>query len=104
MNNKLVSLNFTFRNTEATDPLKEYAEEKISNCLSKYIRQETKVNLVLEVEKRRQIAEITFNCFGTNFTCTEESDNMYKSIDAIVQTVGKQLRRYKDKVTSHTRG
>jgi len=96
-----VSFNMVFKNTEATDPLREYVDEKLTHAMQKYIHQDTSVHIKLEVEKHRQIAEATFNCFGTNFNATEESENMYKSIDALVENVSKQLRRHKDKITNH---
>lgn len=100
MENYNVNINYTFRNTESTEPLKEYAQEKITNCLKKYVHQDVDVQVKLEVEKHRQIAEVTFNCFGTNFTNSEESESMYKSIDSVIDTVSTRLRRQKDKATS----
>lgn len=95
------NINYTFRNIESTDSLKEYAKDKVTNCLKKFVREDIDVQLRLEVEKHRQIAELSFNCYGTNFTNSEETDNMYKSIDTVIETVSTRLRRQKDKATSH---
>ena len=56
---------------------------------------------ILQVEKIRQIAEITFNNDGINFKNREESDDMYKSIDMLVDSLTNQLRRHKEKITKH---
>ena len=101
MTDSNIHFNIAFKHIDATEPLREYATEKLENCLNKFVHQETKVHLVLEVEKHRQIAEISLHSYGTDFTAKEESENMYKSIDGIVETIGKQLRRRKDKVTAH---
>lgn len=101
VNSKIVSINLTFRNTEPTEALKKYAQDKFSSCLKKFLRQDTEVQLVLQVEKIRQIAEITFNCDGVNFKNREESDDMYKSIDLLVNSLTNQLRKHKEKITKH---
>jgi putative sigma-54 modulation protein len=100
-NSKIITANITFRNMDATAALKNYASEKITNCLRKFARQDLEVSVVLQVEKKRQIAEVTFNYDGTNFIDSEESDDMYKSIDTLVDSLTSQLRRHKEKATKH---
>lgn len=101
MNDYNVNLHMVFKNTEPTEPIKEYAADKVSGVLKKFIHQDTEVHLVLDVEKNRQIVEVSFNCYGNNFTCKKESESIYKSIDEAVDVLGKQLRRQKEKSTSH---
>ena len=100
-NSRIISTNVTFKNMEATEALKTYAEEKVSNCLRKFARQDLEVNVVLRVEKIRQIAEVTFNYDGTMFNNSEESDDMYKSIDKLIDALTNQLRKHKERVTKH---
>ncbi len=97
----LIQIQVTFKNIEATDAIKSYAAEKISHCLEKFVRQETDVHIVLLVEKTRHIAEVSFRTDGSNFNAREESADMYSSIDALVDNLGKQLRKHKEKLTSH---
>ena len=101
MGNKanIVNISVTFRNTEATEPLKSYVTDKMSTVLKKFVHQDTEASVVLKVEKKRQIAEISFHADGANFNGTEASENMYKSIDALVNSVTEQLRRNKEKLT-----
>ena len=98
---KIVRVNITFRNTEATEPLKNYATEKITHCLKKFVHHDTEAHMVLKVEKNRHIAEVTFNTDGGNFHNSEESNNLYASIDALAHAVSNQLRRHKEKITKH---
>ena len=102
-NSKIVSINVTFRNTDASQALKNYAIEKFTSCLKKFVRQDTEARVILQVEKIRQIAEITFNNDGINFKNKEESDDMYKSIDMLVDSLTNQLRRHKEKKISEMR-
>src|SRR5262245_48857162 len=100
-NGKLINLNLTFRNTEATEPLRTYATEKITNCLKKFVHHDTEAHAILKVEKNRHIAEVTFRSDGADFIVKEESDNLYASIDAAVDSLTHQLRRHKERITSH---
>lgn len=96
-----VRVKATFRHTEPTDAIKNYVDEKLTNCLKKYIHHDTDVHVVLNVEKNRHIAEVDFNVDGASFSCNEESDNLYASIDAVASTLSNQLRKHKEKMTKH---
>jgi putative sigma-54 modulation protein len=98
---RVVNLNINFRNTDATDALKSYANEKISNCLKKYIHHDVEAHLVLTIEKNRHLADISFHVDGADFSCTEESDDLYASIDKLVGALGNQMRKHKEKLTKH---
>ena len=96
-----IQLKLTFKHTESTDAIRNYAEDKILNCLKKFIHRSTDAHVIFSVEKNRQIAEISFHADGHDFFSKEESTDLYASIDALVETLTKQLRRHKDKHRSH---
>ena len=100
---KIVRTNITFRNLEATDALRTYASDKITNCLKKFVHQNTEAHIVLKVEKKSQIAEVSFRADGTDFAAKEDRDDLYAAIDALVDTVMQQLRKHKERLTSHHR-
>lgn len=100
-NSKIVKVNITFRNTDATDALKSYATDKLSHCLHKFVHQNTEAHVVLKVEKNSQIAEVTFHADGADFHAKETSGDLYASIDALVDTLTQQLRKNKEKLTKH---
>ncbi len=97
-NKKIVHVRITFKNTEATQALTSYATEKIRNCIQKFAHHDTVVEVVLKVEKNRHIAEAIFRTDNADFACSEHSDDLYKSIDALVDTIGEKMRRHKEKV------
>ena len=99
--NKIVTVKVTFKNTDATDALKNYAQDKVSHCIQKFVHQDTEVHVVLNVNKRRQAAEVSLNTDGASFIAKEDTEDMYKSIDAIVDSLTSQLRKHKEKITSH---
>ena len=98
---KIINVNITFRNTEATEALSAYAHDKIAKCLKKFMHADTEAHVVLRVERNRQIAEVTFFASGTNISGKEESDNLYTAIDLLVDSLTRQLRKLKEKLTDH---
>jgi putative sigma-54 modulation protein len=98
---KVINVHIAFLNIEATEALKNYATEKVRHCVHKFSQKDTEVHVVLKVEKNRQIAEASFHSGGADFAAREESDNLYASIDKMADTLTHQLRKHKEKVTSH---
>lgn len=100
-NSKLININLTFRNTASTDAIKQYATDKLTNCLRKFIHQDVDATAVLSVEKNRQIAEISFYADNSDFKVKHESTDLYASIDGLCDALTQQLRKNKEKITSH---
>ncbi|MDP8254991.1 MAG: ribosome-associated translation inhibitor RaiA [Candidatus Alcyoniella australis] len=89
-------ISVTFRHTEPTDALKEYAETKFGKA-KKYLEEPLQAEVVLTVEKFRHIAEINLRADGTVFNGTESSDNMYSSIDLVADKLERQIKKHKTK-------
>jgi len=92
-----MQINVTFRHTEPSPALKEYAEEKISR-IKKYLEEPVEAHVVLKVEKFRHIVEATISANGQRINGVEETDDMYSSIDKVADKIERQVRRYKDKI------
>ncbi len=101
INNAEFAWNVAFKNMDASDSLKDYAKKKFGTCFNKYISALSSADMVFKVEGKRQIAEITFNYDGSTFKDTEETEDMYKSVDSLVDSISAQLRKNKEKQTSH---
>ena len=72
----------TGRHMEMTDALKAYIEnglQKIKTHFDKVID----VDVVLDVEKHRHIAEINLHANGVRIHSREASADMYASVDAV---------------------
>ena len=100
-NSRAIKVNVTFRNTEATDALRTYATEKLTHCLQKFIHRDTEAHVILKVEKNSQSAEISLHADGADFHGKETSEDLYASIDALVNSLTQQLRKHKEKLTQH---
>jgi len=91
-----MQINVTFRHIEASLPLREYAEEKISR-IKKYLEEPIEAHVVLKVEKFRHIAEVTIDADGLRINGEEETDDMYSAIDMLADTLEGQVIKGKDK-------
>ena len=89
----------TARHFDLTQGLREHTEERLRK-LNKYGVQILESHVVLTVEKYRHIAEIALNGKGFTLNGKFESDDMYSSVDGVIQKLEGQIRRQKEKVRS----
>lgn len=91
----------TFRHMEASDPLRAYAEEKLER-VKKYIDEPIDAQVVMSVEKKiRHRAEVALVAKGITIKGSEETNDMYAAVDAVVDKIERQLKRYKEKIKNH---
>jgi len=91
----------TFRHMETSDPVRLYVEEKLAR-VKKYIDEPIDAQAVLSVEKKiRHRAEVTLVAKGITIKGSEETNDMYAAVDAVVDKIERQLKRYKEKIKKH---
>jgi putative sigma-54 modulation protein len=95
-----MQLSMTARNLEITSALRAYAEEKLSR-LTRYLENIVTIHVVLSVAKHRQIAEVTLRVRDLTIRAEEESDDLYSSIDLVVEKLERQILRYKERIMTH---
>ncbi len=86
----------TFRHMEATDALRQYAEDKVRHA-ERLVRNAIDAHVVLSVTKRRHFAEITLLADHDTFNATEETTDLYSAIDQAVAKLESQLRKHTTK-------
>ncbi len=96
-------VNITFKNMDATEPLKDYVTKRLSK-MDKYIDRPTEASVVLSVEKIRHKAEVTINADRHKINAIEETEDMYSSIDLVMDKLERQIKKHKEKVQSHKGG
>lgn len=88
------------KNIQVTPALREHAESK-ANKLQRYFddeRRPVNVDVVLATEKGRHKAEITMQVGSLLVRGEGTTDDMYASIDAAVDRIGRQVRKYKTRI------
>ena len=94
---------FTFRNIDSSDSIKSYASEKLSK-LQRYMRAPLDMDVTLSLERHHHQVEVVLRSDGHTFVATEQSEDMYASIDMVTDCIDKQIRRSKSAEHDHRRG
>lgn len=95
-----MNITITGRHMEMTEALKFYVQgglEKLRHHFDRVID----ADVVLTVEKHRHIAEVNLHANGVRIHGRESSSDMYASVDAVLNKLDKQIRRYKDRINRH---
>ena len=91
----------TFRNIEATDALRKYADAKVRRVVKKYFRRPLEGHVVLAVSKRRHRAEITVSADRVTLNAQDETGDLYSAIDLAVDKIERQAKKRKTKRAVH---
>lgn len=93
-----MKLKFTVKNMELTDALKEVVINKFEK-LDKFFSKDIEGKITLSVVKNNQIFEATIFLPNSTILRAEEStDDMYTSIDIVVDRLERQIRKNKTKL------
>lgn len=95
-----MKISVTFRNKDGEEWHKEYIEKRLSK-LRKYVDSPVEARVVLSVEKFRNVAEVSIVGNGLNVNAKEESKDMHVAIDAAIEKVERQLKKFKEKIRGH---
>lgn len=100
-----MELKFNFKNFDPSDHLKNYAQTRFEK-LTKYLRNSdsAKLQINLEVEKFRQKAEVILLSDELHLSAQEETQDMYSTIDLVLDKMEAQVRKLKDKQKDRRKG
>lgn len=87
------------KHMDLTQNLKDYAEDKISR-FPKYLGNISEATVTLSVEKYRHKAEVLLKANGSFIQAESTTEEMYASIDDVVEKLARQIRKFKDKNVS----
>ena len=97
-----MKITITGHHLELTDSLREYVNSKLGR-LERHFDQVTNIDVILSVEKLRQMAEATVPVNGSKIFANAEELDMYAAIDALVDKLDRQIIKRKEKITDHHR-
>ena len=105
---KIMHIHVNGRNIEITDAIKAYVKEKASKVAAHY-EQIDSIDAVLSVIKNpsvndSHIAEINCKVGGDTIRVEERAENMYASIDLVCDKLDRQVKKYKEKGLSKSKG
>lgn len=85
------------KNIEVTEALREAVNKRIGK-LDKYFKQEVSANVALCVQKGIHKVEVTIPFNGAILRSEESNDDMYKSLDLIIDKLERQIRKQKTRL------
>jgi putative sigma-54 modulation protein len=89
------------KNVEVTDALKRYAEKKVQK-LEKYFKDIKEAQVTQSVQRNWHIVEVQLEGDGVLLRGEERSDDMYASIDLVVDKLERRVQRFKGKLYGKT--
>jgi len=88
---------------KTSEPIRQYVEERVGK-LDKFFDSRAEAQVTLSVEKHQHFAHIELRTAGAlRIRSDEKSEDMYASIDAAVEKLIKQVKRYRAKARDHHR-
>ena len=88
----------TGRHVSVTEAMKEYCRRRLASLHLDYPKI-IEVQIVLDVQKYRHTAEVILHCSNhITLEASAENDDMYVSIDEVVDKIARQMRKYKTRL------
>ena len=95
-----MQIEVSFKQMEQSDALRGYVVEKLEKVLKPLV-EPISAQTVLQVEKYRHIVKVTVHANGIVIKGREETNDMYSSIDLVLDKLGRQVKKYREKIVQH---
>ena len=95
-------ISYTFRNMESSEGVKNYASEKVAK-IQKYLRAPLHAEFTFWTERHIHRVDVTLTGDRHQYTGHGESENMYASIDLVMDKINRQVRDAKATQTHRRR-
>jgi putative sigma-54 modulation protein len=86
-----MKLNITFRNMNASVAIKDYVRQKIAR-VKKFVPEPVEAFVVLSTQRYNHVCDISIHSAGKSYQGSESSEDMYSSIDRVLDKLQRQLR------------
>ncbi|EGY27260.1 ribosomal subunit interface protein [Desulfovibrio sp. A2] len=92
-----MNIAFTFKNFEPSDHLKKYARRRLEK-LGRFVgKSALEMQVNLSVDKFRHKAEVQMTGDGFTLSAVEQSEDMYATLDLVLEKLESQLRKQVEK-------
>jgi putative sigma-54 modulation protein len=97
-------ITITFRHMNASDAVKGYATEKVAR-MQRFLRwpMKSQVTLCCQHDRRHNV-EVDVHAGHAHFHAHETSEDMYASIDKVIDKIERQILSAKESVTDRKKG
>ncbi|HUX81880.1 MAG TPA: ribosome-associated translation inhibitor RaiA [Halothiobacillus sp.] len=95
-----MQIEITGHHVDITEALRDHVQSKFTR-LKRHFDKVINVHVILTVEKKIQKAEATLHMSGNDVHADAESEDMYASVDAMIDKLDRQIVKHKEKMTEH---
>lgn len=95
-----MQLNISGQHLDVTSSLKDYVSEKLEK-LERHFNHIIQIDVVLSVDNKIQKAEANVNLSGGKIFAHYSSNDMYASIDKLIDKLDSQVIKHKEKMKDH---
>jgi putative sigma-54 modulation protein len=95
-------ISYSFRNMESSEGIKNYASEKIAK-IQKYMRAPLHAEMTFSMESRFHRVDMTLTGDGHQYAGRGHSEDMYATIDLVIDKIDRQVRDAKATKTDRRR-
>ena len=95
-----MNITISGRHMDVTEGLRDHIDGglgKVRDHFDKVID----VNVILDIERHRQIAEINLHANGLHINAKETTDDMYASFDSALNKIDRQVLKHKARINRH---
>ncbi|MGY8873593.1 MAG: ribosome hibernation-promoting factor, HPF/YfiA family [Gammaproteobacteria bacterium] len=95
-----MQLNLSGHHLDITSSIRQHTSDKLTK-IKHHFDNIMNVNMTLEVQKDLQKAEATIHVSGADLFAKAESNDMYASIDQLINKLDSQIIKHKEKLHNH---
>lgn len=96
---------FSFKHMDTSEALQDYAQEKITAKIEKFVTKAIEVKVTFAVDRHLQRAAcVLVSGDGFSVNVDHTCGDMYGSVDKLVDKLGAQLKKKKDRLKGHKNG
>jgi putative sigma-54 modulation protein len=97
-----MNITITFRQMPASAALTKHVQEKAAK-LQKFLRQPMSAKVTLSLDRLKHVAEARISSGGQHLEAKETNDDMYASVDKVIDKLERRIRGMKGTKESKTR-
>ena len=95
-----MQIQITGQGLDISSTLRELTEKKLQRIKS-HLDEIISIHITFHINKIRQIADANIKLPGSTINAQAESDDMYKTVDFLMNKIQTQLAKYKAKKSDH---
>ncbi|HOA12713.1 MAG TPA: ribosome-associated translation inhibitor RaiA [Myxococcota bacterium] len=93
-----MKVNYTLRQFNASDALRELIESKLEKHIGQYLPEEHEIKVTLSMEKSWATFDLMVQFKGETFKAAEKATDIYPVLDVVIEKVARQVAKHRDMI------